>query len=146
MMFFPKLFKSDKNDIIDIKSKIFHFQKIILFGMFLNCLQFSPSGFQCQVFHLLISTYFLGGNRLCIKMSLVKCYKSLNIYSIERKKVFLFLNIYHIGRVKEKAHPWICNISTSCNSFSSLLRSIKTCWVCSVVTVPAADTNSTIMI
>lgn len=143
--------------MIDMKSNT-SLSETILFGMFLSFLK----SFIFELFTIFplrflvlgisfVNSYFLGGKRLCIKMSLVKCYKNLNIFVYCKilykrdKKVFLFLNVYRIGRGKEKAHSWICNISTSCNCLVCC-DPLKMCWVCSVVTVPAADTNSTIMI
>lgn len=49
---------------------------------------------------------------------LVQEFESLHtLYNaiIETRKCFYyFLNVYYICRVKEKAYPYICNISKSC--------------------------------
>lgn len=84
-------------------------------------------------------------------MSLVKCYKNLNIFVYckilyrETEGVFVF-KCLPCRQSEKKAHPWICNISTSWTVFLVCCDPWRMCWVCSVVTVPAADTNSTVMI
>lgn len=84
-------------------------------------------------------------------MSLVKRYKNLNIFVYckilyrETEGVFVFKCLPCRQSEKRLILGYV-TYPQAVAVFLVCCDPLKTCWVCSVVTVPAADTNSTIMI